>query len=368
MEDQDRMYRLPWKETDNPNGWIEPTTRCQLRCPGCYRGCGAAEGCDRSFEELTGDIKELIHRRNIQTLTIAGGEPLLYGKLDELIAYARNLGLDVVVATNGESLDTARLQRLSAAGATRVMIHIQTGQGRADGDFPGAVEARREQFCEMFRNAGGTTLGFFFAVNTGNITEMMRLIEQTKRNPDVIRMVLFMMQQDLLTGRESGRPDWAELKQRVEEAYGMEFAAFLGRTRQGGVSWLLGGIVYAGRRILGSIDGAVFRRVQEERRRSEGRYVHTSNRTWKENGTGLSFCAGNASIRRLTWNWAKSGFRRPLRHQVIMLLRTPEKPAHMWDYCEGCPDMMLHEGHLVPSCLLEAARLGQLQLSGKREA
>ena len=31
-------HLLPWSETDNPNGWIEPTTYCQLKCPGCYRG------------------------------------------------------------------------------------------------------------------------------------------------------------------------------------------------------------------------------------------------------------------------------------------------------------------------------------------
>jgi len=34
----DGGYRLPWSSKDNPNGWIEPTTFCQLKCPGCYRG------------------------------------------------------------------------------------------------------------------------------------------------------------------------------------------------------------------------------------------------------------------------------------------------------------------------------------------
>ena len=34
----DKLYLLPWSVTDNPNGWIEPTTYCQLKCPGCYRG------------------------------------------------------------------------------------------------------------------------------------------------------------------------------------------------------------------------------------------------------------------------------------------------------------------------------------------
>ena len=36
--DTNQMYRLPWSKEDNPSGWIEVTTFCQLKCPGCYRG------------------------------------------------------------------------------------------------------------------------------------------------------------------------------------------------------------------------------------------------------------------------------------------------------------------------------------------
>jgi MoaA/NifB/PqqE/SkfB family radical SAM enzyme len=31
------LYRLPWNYSDNGISWLEPTTKCNLRCEGCYR-------------------------------------------------------------------------------------------------------------------------------------------------------------------------------------------------------------------------------------------------------------------------------------------------------------------------------------------
>ncbi len=28
------LYRLPFTKNDNPNGWVEITTDCNLKCPG----------------------------------------------------------------------------------------------------------------------------------------------------------------------------------------------------------------------------------------------------------------------------------------------------------------------------------------------
>ena len=30
-------YRLPWNLTDNSISWLEPTSKCNLYCDGCYR-------------------------------------------------------------------------------------------------------------------------------------------------------------------------------------------------------------------------------------------------------------------------------------------------------------------------------------------
>ena len=35
--DHNAYYRLPWTLADNAITWLEPTTRCNLYCEGCYR-------------------------------------------------------------------------------------------------------------------------------------------------------------------------------------------------------------------------------------------------------------------------------------------------------------------------------------------
>lgn len=82
-----KCYRLPWKEEDNPNGWIEPTTFCQLKCPGCYRGLDKINPkyVHEYLDKMKRQIDYFIKYRNIQTLSVAGGEPLLYPKIKRII-------------------------------------------------------------------------------------------------------------------------------------------------------------------------------------------------------------------------------------------------------------------------------------------
>ncbi len=35
--DHRSLYRIPWNMSDNPTAWLEPTTKCNLACDGCYR-------------------------------------------------------------------------------------------------------------------------------------------------------------------------------------------------------------------------------------------------------------------------------------------------------------------------------------------
>ena len=92
------LYKLPWLKKNNPNGWIEPTTYCQLACPGCYRGLAFSNPVriHEDIIKLKKDIDTLIKIRKIKILTIAGGEPLL--RLPDLgalqVAYLQGHFLD----------------------------------------------------------------------------------------------------------------------------------------------------------------------------------------------------------------------------------------------------------------------------------
>ncbi len=66
--------------------------------------------------------------RNIQTISIAGGEPLLYPEILEIVAYIKSRGLFSKLFTNGIALDTKMLTDLKNAGITEIVIHIDMSQ------------------------------------------------------------------------------------------------------------------------------------------------------------------------------------------------------------------------------------------------
>ena len=105
------LYKLPWSKYNNPNGWIEPTTYCQLACPGCYRGLDQKNPprIHETVSKLKNEIDKLIKIRKIQMLSIAGGEPLLYPNLDELVLYAKKRHIQARILTNGVALSYERL-------------------------------------------------------------------------------------------------------------------------------------------------------------------------------------------------------------------------------------------------------------------
>src|SRR3989344_1954177 len=153
------LYKLPWTNNNNPNGWIEPTTYCQLACPGCYRGL-ALPNPTRIHEDLANlkkNIDTLIKIRKIKILSIAGGEPLLYPKLNELISYANNRGLQVRLLTNGVALTKERLLKLKSLGLTEVIIHIAKYQNRPgySNKNEGDLNKLRGKYCQMFRQVKG---------------------------------------------------------------------------------------------------------------------------------------------------------------------------------------------------------------------
>ena len=42
-----------------------------------------------------------------------------------------------------------------------------------------------------------------------------------------------------------------------------------------------------------------------------------------------------------------------------VIVDPPSLENNKWDLCKGCPDPMIHNGNLVPSCLLERIKKGE---------
>jgi pyrroloquinoline quinone biosynthesis protein E len=103
----------------------ELTYRCPLRCLYCSN---PVELSSEHRELSTGSWQRVFseaEKLGVVQLNLSGGEPLLRGDLEELIAHARRLDLYVSLITSGVPLKKARLEQLKAAGLDAMQLSIQ---------------------------------------------------------------------------------------------------------------------------------------------------------------------------------------------------------------------------------------------------
>ncbi len=105
------------------------TFDCNLRCKMCsmyeqkrfLQSQGRQVEIDSdTFRKIIGETKEL----GVETILFIGGEPLLRKDLFELISYAKGLGLNTVIVTNGVLLDEKNIIKCFENGLDWLSISI----------------------------------------------------------------------------------------------------------------------------------------------------------------------------------------------------------------------------------------------------
>lgn len=348
------LHKLNWTIKDNPNGWIEPTTYCQLKCPGCYRGL-AEENPQRIHEELENlktQVDWFIKNRNTQTISIAGGEPLMYPKLNTLIEYISNKGLKTKIYTNGIALNQKRLTKLKEAGVTEVIVHIDKYQRNNSSE--NEMNRLREKYCNLFRKIGGVNLGFIMPLSKQNLDDLEVLSKFFQRNSDIINLVVFTVYKEMLPEKKISNQlkiNMEGVSSAVKKSFGLSYCAYLGKERSDNVSWLFSLSSYGKGEFLGSFDKEFYRKIQERYYGKKNKHFITiKNRAvslWR-----LFLWSTNSSVRKVLLNTLKTGVS-SINTQVVLIIDAPEQIGGKWDLCDGCPDAMLFEDKLIPSCLLE---------------
>ncbi len=84
------LYRLPWNYADNGICWLEPTTKCNLRCQGCYRDL--ENPVHKSLDEIRIELETFKRLRKSDSMSIAGGDPLVYPDIIALVRMVREMG------------------------------------------------------------------------------------------------------------------------------------------------------------------------------------------------------------------------------------------------------------------------------------
>jgi heme b synthase len=102
----------------------ETTVACNLRCVHC-RACPTENRPpdELSFDQacrLLSDISTFAK----PVIVLSGGEPLVRDDISDLAAFGTDIGLRMVLATNGTLLDSQSAMRLKSAGIQRISVSI----------------------------------------------------------------------------------------------------------------------------------------------------------------------------------------------------------------------------------------------------
>lgn len=119
------------------------TNQCNMFCDHCYREAGA-----RLDDELTtAQGKKLIDeikQAGFSMLILSGGEPLMRPDVYEIIAYARERGLRVVMGSNGSLITPEVASKLKTSGLMGIGVSLDSIHPDKNDRFrklPGAYDA-----------------------------------------------------------------------------------------------------------------------------------------------------------------------------------------------------------------------------------
>lgn len=344
------LYKLPWTNADNPNGWIEPTTYCQLKCPWCYRGLdtGNVIFTHLDLDLMKKQVDDLISKRNVQTISIAWGEPLMYPELPELIKYISSRWLFSKVYSNGIALTKERLKILKKSGMTEIVIHIDMYQ-----DIPGYIwknerelNALRQKFVDLIKEIGWVNLGFIMPISRWNIVYLGDILDFYRRNIDEINLVVFTTLKDP-NGNDGTAITCEYLSEEIAKHVSYTPSSYLPKVKNPDQqSWLFSLGFWNKDTYFWDVDSHIYAWLVKRYYKKWGKYFITRKKK------KIQFFSLLPLIFNLSWFkiirnilFSKN---KDIYYQVILIIDPPDR---VWDWCEACPDMMYVGDKLYPSCM-----------------
>jgi len=380
-------YRLPWTLNDNVLSWLEPTKKCNIYCDGCYST--NESNSHKSLAEVRADLDIMVAQRRMDSVSIAGGEPLIHPQIVEIVRTVRERhGLKPVVNTNGHAMTPSLLRQLKNAGLHGVTFHVDSSQHRPGLPRQGNLElnATRLRFAEMVAAEGGLSVAFNSTVFRDTVHEVPDMIAWAQEHIDIVHSMVFILFRTARSGefdyyagerpvdvgelaywdqQENPRPlTTPEVFDVIQARFpDFEASAYLGGTRDpASFKWTLVTRIGDAGRVNAYVGPRFMELVQTGHHALAGRYLAYSDPQLLRHGraTLAAFAPFDAGVRRGLGRWAKAVAASPraaLRRQHIQSIAFIQPIDHGADgeanMCDGCPDMTVHDGKLVWSCRLD---------------
>ncbi len=186
---------------------INLTKRCNLACAHCYMDAETMQhgGENELTTEEVCDLLDEIAGRSTETMVVlTGGEPLMRGDLEELVAHGTERGLAMVVGTNGVALSDRRVQSLKAAGAMGVGISVDSLDPEKHDAFRGLRGAWEKTMAGIEAcKRHGLPFQIHFSVTEANADEVPAMIDFARAAGARVLNVFFLV----CTGRGESMSD-----------------------------------------------------------------------------------------------------------------------------------------------------------------
>ncbi len=148
------------------------TRRCNLKCVHCYSSSADIEYEDELTTDEAKAMIDSLTRLGSPVILFSGGEPLMRRDLPELMRYAKDAGLRVVISTNGTMLTDEFLATAKDIGLSYIGVSLD-GLREVNDKFRG-VEGAFDKALDGIRRTmkHGIKAGLRFTINKRNAREI----------------------------------------------------------------------------------------------------------------------------------------------------------------------------------------------------
>jgi pyruvate-formate lyase-activating enzyme len=385
--DKQNLYRLPWSMNDNAIAWLEVTDICNLYCEGCYRQRISGH---KTLEQVKEEVLFFKKWRNPDNVSIAGGEPLIYPHIVDLVAFIKEQKMKPIILTNAMALKPDILKELKKAGLSGFTIHIDSHQQRPH--WKGKTEAElnelRQQCADMVAAEKDLYVIFNATVYPSSYREIPDILRWGQANIDRVHGLVFITYRTATTDTAVALDttkqavDFGKLSY-VTEHFDEKFvtgpevvdiiqqtcpefepAAYLGGTqRHDSYKWTAGAMLGSKRKMFGSVGKKTMELAQTMHHLFKGTYLAYLSQA-SIGRVAFLMGAVDKVVGKAHRNYWGDLLRNPGRVfenvyvQSIGIIQAPDvQPNGMADMCDSCPDMTVWDGKLINSCRMDEYRL-----------
>ena len=373
-------YRLPWNLTDNSISWLEPTSKCNLYCDGCYR---KNENAHKSLQVIEEELNVFTRLRKCDGVSIAGGDPLTHPEITEIVRMVKAKGLKPILNTNGLALTKELLLELKKAGVYGFTFHIDSKQSRPGWKDKNEIELNelRYHYASMVAEAGNISCAFNSTVYEDTMRYVPEIAKWGQKHIDIVQVIVFILYRavnntkvDFYLGSkiiDMGEFVYnEEVEERTdlkaEEIYELikneypdfDSCAYLnGSEKPDSFKWLLSGRLGTKEKIYGYMGKKSMEIIQTFHHIMFDKYLaYSTPRMTRKGKSMLLLGLFDKGLKKTFFNFIKNPlnlFKR-LHYQSVMIIQPVDfLEDGRQSMCDGCPDITVWNGQLVWSCRME---------------